>query len=459
MFRSALRTVIFSALVAIFSIFLSCSGHDGRPNILLLVVDTLRADRLGIYGQKQRLTPNIDVFAYSALVFPNSVAASSLTIGTSPAILAGLYPSEHGYSNYERRISKKIKTLAEKLQAVGYKTFAISTNPHVSKKSGLAQGFDHFIQIGGWQRSNAERVNEAFLKWLNAQGEEPFFAMLWYIDPHSPYDPPARFVADHVPSELRHLIGDTTKRQFELIETDDQRRVMRGLYNAEVQYIDDQLGALFEELKERKMFDPAMIILTSDHGEELGHSYPDGTRIYGHGESLTDAVLNVPLLIKLPGSSRVGSVQTVARSIDLMPTVLSVADPGGTHGGRNLLATGPDALYGEPVLAELLTDQYGPYQMFSVQNSGLRMIRTDVFKQESFDPPRFRFYDLGSSGLLEKEVTPPRDAQTVLENALIRYRKDLRRFPTRRVKRDKAERKKFLEQLRALGYVETTTPP
>jgi arylsulfatase A-like enzyme len=232
---------------------------------------------------------------------------------------------------------------------------------------------------------------------------------------------------------------------------------MRGLYNAEVQYFDEQLGDLLAELKERKMFDPTMIILTSDHGEEMGELYPDGTRIYGHGSSLTDAVLNVPLLIKLPGSSRVGSAETVARSIDLMPTVLSVADPDGVHDGRNLLAPGPDPLRGEPVLSELVTDQYGPYRMFSVQNLKFRMVRTYLFKQQRFNPPRLKFYELPASDHLEHEAIPPTEIQEGLKAALVRYRKRLHLIPPGTAEYSKAEEETLLEQLRALGYVEAAT--
>jgi arylsulfatase A-like enzyme len=165
-------------------------------------------------------------------------------------------------------------------------------------------------------------------------------------------------------------------------------------------------------------------------------------------------VLNVPLLNKLPHSRRIGSVEEVARSIDLMPTLLPLADPAGTYEGRDLLAPESPPRDRQPALAELITDQYGPFKMYSVQNSEFRMVETHVLEQQQFDPPRLDFYDLDSSDLVQDGVTPPKGVRTALEGALAKYHRELRPIPTQRVKRQASEERQLLEQLRALGYVE-----
>jgi len=453
--HSTLRAQRASLLLACFACsLLSCARQADPPNIIFLVVDALRADRLGVYGQEKPLTPNIDLFSESALVFSNAIAASSMTMGTAPALLAGLYPSEHGYTTYKTRISDDVDTLAEKLRSVGYKTLGVSTNPHVSEKNGLAQGFNQFIADRSWKDTNAKSVNEDFLEWLDGQGAEPYFAMLWYIDPHAPYVPPASFVPAHVPSNLRHLIGTATKYNYKLITTDDQRRVMEGLYNAEVQYFDEQLGTLLDELKKRGAFDSSVIVLTSDHGEELGDSFQNGKRIFGHGKSLTNAVLNVPLVIKLPHSRRTGSIDEVARSIDIMPTLLSLADPAGTYEGLDLLTLESAPLDRQYTVAELVTDEYGPYEMYSVQDSEYRMVETHIVKKQRLDVPHRSFYDLSSSDLVQDTVNPPERVRSSLESALAEYRLGLHPIPAQRIKHNKHEERLLLQQLRALGYVE-----
>jgi arylsulfatase A-like enzyme len=197
-----------------------------------------------------------------------------------------------------------------------------------------------------------------------------------------------------------------------------------------------------------------VIVLTSDHGEELGDSYQYGKRLFDHGDSLTNAVLNVPLLIKLPRSRRTGSIDEVARSIDLMPTLLSLADPAGTYEGRDLLALEPTALNRQPTLAELVTDEYGPYKMYSVQDSEYRLVETHVLENRRFNTPRLSFYDLGSSDLVQDRINPPKDVRAALERALAEYRRELQPIPTETAKRQPPEVRRLLEQLRGLGYVE-----
>lgn len=438
----------------------ACSTRQGPPNVLLLVVDTLRADHLGTYSDRaSSLTPNLDTFARGALLFEESFSQGSNTINTAPAILASRYLSEHGYTNYTLAIAPEHETVAERFQAAGYDTFAISTNPHVSRRNGLAQGFDEFLDNPTWTDTSAAKVDALFLEWLDKRDTDaPFFALLWYLDPHVPYDPPSDLIDEFLDDEQQTLISERTRRPGFRDLSPAEREVSKGLYRAEVRGFDREFGQLREALRERGLFDDAIIAFTSDHGDSFWeHTGVDGKPVVGHGASTYRTETAVPLIIRLAGGHRAGRIEHRVGSIDVAPTLLGGAgvdfDPR-LFAGRNLLdlvRTGVDDT--TPSVTELLTDFNGVVNVHEerIRSDEGDLIVTYRYRRKSYDPPVLRLLDSEDRPL---QVTG--DVRQRLQDRLLRelaaWRRDLHPIPPRPAGKWGDERR-LLDRLRALGYV------
>lgn len=369
----------------------------GRPSVLLLVVDTLRADHLGIYGAEPSPTPILDAFARECLLF-QGVAQGSNTINSAPALLASLLPSEHGYFNYRQSVPNAALLLPEVLRDRGYETFAISTNPHVSRRNGLAQGFDTFLEELTWHDTDAATVNRVFLSWLDQRTQQrPFFALLWYVDPHVPYDPAPAARNDLVPEAMRHLISKRTRRPVGHRLSDTEKAVSRLLYRGEVASFDRAFGELLAALRERDLYQRSLIVLTADHGESLWErENPLGQKLIGHGISLYREEVDVPLLLRLPNGERASRVPQRVR-LDALPT--TVLDALGfavsSFNGRRASSLLDPADRRDPV-SELITDEYGPYVMRRVEAKGIALVRTWRYIDRVFDPPLEECLDISA---------------------------------------------------------------
>jgi arylsulfatase A-like enzyme len=430
------RAPVVLATVLVFGSACRARDEGARPNVLLLVVDTLRSDHLGSYGSDLGLTPHLDRFAAASVVFEDAVAQGSNTINSAPSILASVYLSEHGYTNYKLAISPHHTTMAEILAGQGYETFGVSTNPHVTDRHGLAQGFETFVDNTTWTDTDAHVVNRIFLDWLDARTTtRPFFAMLWYVDPHVPYDPPDPYVSAIVPLELRELVTMRTKRPgFEDL-SEDERAVSRGLYRGEVRYLDDQLGAFMAELVARGILEDSLMILTADHGESFWErDGVDGRPVVGHGISLFEEEVSVPLLIKLPRSGFVGTIRQRVRSIDILPTVLEAAGIGAVGAlaprmqGQSLmpLARGETGWSSGAAVSELLTDASGSVdiQLRSVETDAGKLVLTFRYRKQTYDPPLVQLFEPAGD---EISGESPESSAAALERTL---RSELERWQT-----------------------------
>ena len=243
-----------------------------RPSLLLVSIDTLRADHVGVYGAVDARTPVIDRLAAEGTRFTTAIASAPLTLPSHASILTGLYPPHHGVRyNGISRLLPSFDTLTERLRDAGYATGAVVGSAVLAGKYGLDQGFDHYDDDTRSRGDPAERpaseVTDGALAWLE-HAERPFFLWVHYYDPHERYAPPAPF-AD---------------------------RFAGRPYDGEVAYVDAELGRLFDSLAARGELDEALIVVTSDHGESLGE-HAELT----HSYSLYDAVLAVPLVFRGPG--------------------------------------------------------------------------------------------------------------------------------------------------------------
>ncbi len=278
--------------------------QPGRPNVLLVTIDTVRADRIGCYGAKNVKTPTIDALARDGIVFERALTQVPLTWPSHVAILTGTYPVHNGVQDFTGQpLAADFRTVAQSFQDHGYATSAVVSSFVLDRSWGLARGFAHyddefsgnaFLQSdpGLVERRAEESVSRA-IAWLNRRPAKAFFLWLHLYDPHSPYDPPEPF---H--SEYRN-----------------------DLYGGEIAYADSQLGRVIAWLKEHHVYDNTVVVVLSDHGESLGeHGEKE------HGFFLYQATLHVPLVIKPSGNTNRGMrVDDVVEITAVAPTLLKLA--------------------------------------------------------------------------------------------------------------------------------------
>ena len=343
-----------------------------RPNVLLMVMDTVRADHVSAYGYPRPTTPSLDRLAREGGLFEHA----STPMPWAPAhisLLTGLYMTQHGTNALQRVLDARATPLAEMLQAQGYETVAVSNNGWFGRWANLQRGFDDFIEIWRGDRlfnrltlgqiavglagplltdenqANGPLTNRLLRRWLDRERDvrRPFFIFINYFEPQffyepvEPYrsrflDPSRRDVASW--RELRLL-----NRRPPPIELNAAKRaVLSDLYDGEVAYLDAIVGELIEDLRVRGVLDQTLVIVTSDHGENLGdHSLVE------HRTNLYETVLHVPLIVRYPAAFSAGTRVTAPVSlVDVVPTVLELTrsrvapELSGILPGRSLVRPG-----------------------------------------------------------------------------------------------------------------------
>jgi arylsulfatase A-like enzyme len=285
--------------------------------VILFLVDTLRADALGAYGNDVVETPAIDRFAREGALFERAFAQSSWTRPSVTSILTGLHPSVHGVERRGSLLSPAVTFLPEVLREHGYRTGFLATNPNVGSFFGYSRGFDDFLEL--YERRQRGRVSPQELvarsdqvvdrakEWME-EVSEPFFLVVFVVDPHFPYEPPPDF----------NRYVDRNVRTPGQAPGQDPRH---ALYFGEVAFVDHSFGELMDYLGKRGLSERTISILTSDHGEE----FFDHGQI-GHGKALYDESLHVPLIFRWPGRIEAGRrIDTPVQLVDLMETILGLA--------------------------------------------------------------------------------------------------------------------------------------
>jgi arylsulfatase A-like enzyme len=314
--------VLLTGLLVL-AMLLGC-GRRGK-NVVLVIVDTVRADHLGCYGYQRDTSPHIDSLASAGTVWANVYAQSSWTLPAATTILSGLSERSHRAgmnvsSGEVFRMGDRMPTLATILDEKGYETAAFFNVYLMSREFGFDRGFQSFdCHRNGHGRAGVT-VDQA-LGWLeDADGNEPFFLALHLFDPHDPYAPPAPF--DTLYAE-EGVAGDSVWEFTPegAVARPSQRDHLMNLYDGEIAWTDSQLGRLFAALRRSGLSEETIIVLTADHGEEfLEHGY------VGHGRTLYGETVNVPLVMSGPGvpAGRVDS--TAAAQMDVLPTVLGLLE-------------------------------------------------------------------------------------------------------------------------------------
>src|SRR5579862_4442978 len=325
----ARRAALVLAVVA-----LGCAppSPSEPPNVLLIVVDTLRADRLGAYGSVRRLTPFLDGLASRGIVFQRAYASSCWT---NPSLFTSRSAWQHGVTLLTPVSSDEV-TLAEALAERGYDTAGYSANFLVSEALGYAQGFRVYAtpqsrKVAGVERPvplRAEALNQMVVDWWHDRRSRdargPAFVYLQYMEPHWPYAPPAEILERRFGGKGRPDVDAANGAYFLAngLPVDDPRvQDLKPLYDAEVLALDTGLARLFQALEREKFLDNAVVVVTADHGE----AFWDHGRV-GHGGTLFDELIHVPLLVLVPGNQTRVDVGEVVSLVDVAPTVLDLAE-------------------------------------------------------------------------------------------------------------------------------------
>ncbi len=263
-----------------------------RPDVVLIVVDTLRADQLGLYGASQPTSPFLDDLARRSVVFDDAVAQSSWTKTSMASLLTSTLPETNGIRGSEDVMRTTTTTLAAALRNAGYFTAQVQSNPWIHPRFRLTEGFMEYRGLDGWPA--ADRVSDTALEVLRRRPAGPTFLYVHYMDVHHPYAPPPAY----------RSFGDGDA----------------AAYRGEIRYIDDQLRRLFDAFSALGLLEHAVIVVCSDHGEEFGEH---GGRF--HGGTLFDEVVRVPLLLHGPTVGPPGRVSGRVRLLDVAPTLLALA--------------------------------------------------------------------------------------------------------------------------------------
>ena len=463
----------------------------GLPPVILVSIDTLRADYVSFHGHPDGRTPFLDAFARDALIFENAVSTSSWTLPAHASMLTGTLPKRHAAHHPEkqdaegstsggaffapdivtanpRMLAPENVTLAEILEREGYETAAIVANfAYLHRDAGFAQGFQYYddrarIRLGYRPLVDAivqfdpatyfhltkpyrmaEEINGEAFRWLRDHRDEPFFLFLNYMDPHDPYYPPREFRADDGPgSTLRWDRSQTSFAGASELGTSDARH-LRALYEGEIAYLDAQFGRLISKLRELDLYEESLIIATSDHGEFFGEH-----GLWKHGLAPYEQVHRVPLVIKYPHSRFRGVDDSPVQPLDIVPTVLA-----------ELELTAPPWLDGEALPGgshPIITEQY--YSEFMTRNHGStlghghRALYDARYKLVLYTHGEMELYDLeGDPGETRNLAGERADVAAQMRVRLESYVDKIVPVvgPRHREKLDH----EVLKRLRALGYV------
>lgn len=324
-------TLLFAAFLGWWFGLRRPAADEGRPlNVILITLDTTRADHLGCYGHRAAATPNLDALAAGGTRFAYCTSAAPSTLPSHATILTGAYPFVHGVrDNVDYRLSEANTTLAEVLSAAGYDTAAFVAAFVVGRDTGLDQGFNVYDDAGRQHERPANEVCDRALAWLHDRGNGPFFMWLHLYDPHFPYEPPARFSGRY-----------------------------DSPYTGEIAFADEQVGRLLAELRTRELDEHTLIVVTADHGEGLGQ-HDEQTHLF----FVYDTTMWVPLILHGPALIPDGkTIATPVRTVDIAPTILALLghDPSAlpeTQGRDLSPALRGAALAAEPAYGEALGGQ------------------------------------------------------------------------------------------------------
>jgi arylsulfatase A-like enzyme len=420
-----------------------------KPNILLISIDSLRPDHLSAYGYAKETTPFLTELAGQGMLFRNAFSASNWTGAAVASLLTGRHPTRHGYTNQRYYLDEDVPTLAQMVQAAGYRTACFSNNLYITPQTGLTRGFAQFfyrgieqaydsvaaqqsvlsrswarvkqalpqtikavardtLDLAGGQKSlsrddGALATEQAVCRWLHDDQDRPFFAFIHYQEPHSPYFPPKpyrnRFFPEGWLQQWRYLEYDhihyyAGKKSFTRRQMDN----FLALYDGEICYLDWRLGRLFDYLRAQLLLEDTVVVVTADHGECFGEN-----GYIWHAFNLYDSLIRVPLIVRYPRwFAQAKTDDSLVQSVDIAATLLDgLGLAAGEGDGRSFLQPCTrEAVMVESDAAGKMTTRWLQKRPelaaadFSQYIRDLRCYRTEVAKLIWSGDGQHEFYDL-----------------------------------------------------------------
>lgn len=367
---------------------------NNRPNILMIMMDATRADRLSSYGYSSPTSPNIDRIAKEGVLFQNAFSPDVWTLPSMASVFTGLMPHEHGADYETPKVPEKYLTLAELLKEKDYITRGISTSPWIGTATGLNRGFDKFwesyLVIQNKKKSRpvdlvnrfyskyihkmydkgASRSTKEIIKWMkmfkSTDQSNPFFFFLHYLEPHYPYLPPKSYRKAYIPEpnelkkaeKIKYNPLDVFAGKIEI--SDKEYELLNKLYDGEIAYMDSCIGRIYDAMEKIGLLKDTMIILFADHGENIGHH-----GLIDHHFCLYDSLIHVPLIIRYPKLFPAGSkVSEPVQTNDIFQTLVQI----------NHLQVNQSPRYSKSLLPETKEWEARPHVLSETTGSFVRAI-------------------------------------------------------------------------------------
>ncbi len=484
-----------------------------KPNIVLIVMDTQRADNLSCYGYSRKTTPNLDRIADEGALFLNNIVPGVWTLPSHASLFTGRYVSGHGADAHCEYLMVDFPTMAEILNENGYMTVGFSNNGWVSRRTGLARGFQEFYLIsrrirgrrivewfyveeerfsgeGEEDRGSLKTVN-AVISWLKRRWDRrrPFFIFINFIEPHGPYWPPEPFRSRFLPpdvteEELRSLVrlrsvGECIDIRVGALKlTKREWMLEKALYDGCTATVDDRIGKLCLYLEDEGLIDDTLLIITSDHGDVQGEHPPH----VEHHLCVYEELVRVPLIMRYPDLIPKGTrIKWLSQTVDILPTILEIAEIKErkywqTIHGRSLL---PSIMEGKPVRDYALIEYHTSVQQlfhiwrrhpsFDIRryNYWIKALRTMRYKYIWYSDGRDELYDL------EKDPKETRNIASEMPEVVAELRSKLEQIllsidqvdygdlPMLERRREQfgEDALKVYERLRAWGFYRKVKPP
>lgn len=444
--KSGLYTGLGLGLSEIFALS-GCSKKSApdRPNIILVTLDTTRADHLSCYGHIRKTTPNLDKLAEGSLLYTNAIAPSSWTLPSHASLFTGKFTSSHGarydpdgpfflsdalgdnplYKRFRvRGLAQNEEPLAAILKKNGYQTAAVVAGPWLKKVFGLAKGFDYYddSKITRLNGKTADRVTDSALNWLKESHKNKFFLFLNYFDPHEPYMPPRKF--------LEKMMPNTLFSSMPRLQADKIR------YDAEILFMDHHFERLIQYLKNMGIYDNTWIIVTADHGELLGEHGK-----FRHGFYLYQEEIHIPLILKYPaGEVSPGRTDVMVQLNDVFAMILDrlqIPLP------ENTQASLPNNIT-HPILAETYPLNFPSGHWRTIIKGNLKYLWNSKGRDKLFDLSNPRGEDIN---LIKKHPQKARDMLAQMNSYLAKLPMPGPPAPVQKLD------KQTSEALKSLGYV------
>lgn len=416
-----METIDHTELRTIIPILREYGSTLPRPNILLVVLDSVRKDHLTPYGYERATTPTLEWLSATSTTYTNAISTGPWTAPSHASLFTGLYPSNHGVYGRSLNLDSGLPTVAEGLSEAGYQTFGFSNSYHTSVHRGFDRGFDtyhdyqsiktifgrrvefslpalvhKFRQLGGERDQSAFQLHHLVRKIVGS--ESPFFGFINFSSAHSPYDPPAPFreqfesgfkfwdSVDRSAAEIVAARGGYKYMMGEVEMDETEWDLVERWYDGEIAYVDSLLENLFESLRDSNNFENTMIVVTADHGEHFGEN-----GLAYHQFSLSEELLNVPLLIKWPSQDESAVSNELVSLADFPSTFLDIAGVERPElDGRSLYSDAePQAVfaeYGRPKSSILENLIDAMFHSFDVKRDSIReRLLTYIDRIERYD--------------------------------------------------------------------------